>query len=58
MPGTRIPLVDEHLLCEDQPEYALILSWHIAREVAGNQRDRGYRGSFLVPLPHPAEFEA
>lgn len=58
VPGTRIPVVDEHLLYEDQPEYALILSWHIAREVTGNLRDRGYRGSFLVPLPHPAEFKA
>ena len=38
---------------DDQPEYALLLSWHIADELVGILRKKGYRGSFIVPLPEP-----
>ena len=53
MPGTLIPVVDEAQLFEDQPEYALLLSWHIADELMPKLRKRGFRGDFLVPLPTP-----
>ena len=57
MPGTRIPVVDEARLFKDQPEYALLLSWHIAGELAENLRGKGFRGKFIVPLPEPAILE-
>ena len=53
IPGTRIPVVDEAMLFDEQPEYALLLSWHIADDLARVLRDKGYRGRFLVPLPTP-----
>jgi SAM-dependent methyltransferase len=53
MPGTRIPVLDEEKLYREQPDYALLLSWHIADELAANLRKRGYRGRFIVPLPEP-----
>lgn len=53
IPGTLIPVVDEAKLFEDQPEYALLLSWHIADELITNLRNKGYKGKFIVPLPHP-----
>ncbi len=53
MPGTLIPVLDETRLFEDQPEYALLLSWHIGEELAGKLRRAGYRGKFIVPLPTP-----
>jgi hypothetical protein len=53
IPGTKIPVLDEKKLFEDQPEYALMLSWHIAEELAPMLRKKGYRGSFIVPLPSP-----
>ena len=53
MPGTMIPVVEETRMFEEQPEYALILSWHIADELAPKLRERGYKGKFLVPLPEP-----
>jgi len=51
--GTRIPVYDENKLLEDQPEYALVLSWHIADELIGSLRKKNYEGSFIVPLPEP-----
>lgn len=53
VPGTRIPVLDEAKLFEDQPEYALLLSWHIADELIENLRRKGFRGAFIVPLPKP-----
>ena len=53
LPGTLIPIVEESILFEDQPEYALLLSWHIAEELVHNLRRKGYSGKFIIPLPHP-----
>ncbi|HKU37285.1 MAG TPA: class I SAM-dependent methyltransferase [Polyangiales bacterium] len=53
MPGTMIPVLDESYLLEQQPEVAMLLSWHIADELIPKLRERGFRGQFLVPLPEP-----
>lgn len=41
------------LLLDDQPDYALMPSWHIGDELAATFREIGYRGEFVVPLPSP-----
>jgi C-methyltransferase C-terminal domain/Methyltransferase domain/Putative zinc binding domain len=53
MPGTLIPVVEESRLYTDQPEFALLLSWHIADELMPKLREKGYRGKFICPLPAP-----
>ena len=53
MPGTLIPVLEESKLIDDQPDYALLLSWHIAEELMPNLRQKGFRGKFLIPLPKP-----
>ncbi len=53
IPGTLIPVVEESRLFEDQPEYAMLLSWHIADELAPKLREKGFEGEFIVPLPKP-----
>jgi hypothetical protein len=53
MPGTRIPVVDEAMLFKEQPDFALLLSWHIADELIANLRRKGFAGRFIVPLPTP-----
>lgn len=53
MPGTIIPVLEESRLFSDQPEYAMLLSWHIADEIIVKLREKGYRGKFIVPLPSP-----
>lgn len=57
MPGTRIPVVEESRLFNDQPEYALLLSWHIADELMPKLRARGFTGKFIRPLPWPEVVE-
>lgn len=53
MPGTLIPVLEESCLFEDQPEYALLLSWHIADELIPKLKSKGFNGKFIVPLPSP-----
>ena len=52
-PGTHIPVVDEAQIFAEQPEYALILSWHIGEELMRIYRKLGYKGKFIMPLPVP-----
>lgn len=53
MPGTLIPVVNQqdYLFGENQPDYALILSWHIADELIEKLRSKGFKGKFIIPLP-------
>lgn len=53
MPGTLIPVVEESRMFADQPECAIIFSWHIADELAPKLRAKGYKGILVTPLPVP-----
>lgn len=53
MPGTQISVVEEARLFEDQPDCAVIFSWHIADELAPKLRAKGFRGQLITPLPEP-----
>ena len=53
IPGTLIPVLEESKLYEDQPEYAIFFSWHIADELAPKIKNKGFKGKFIVPLPTP-----
>jgi hypothetical protein len=53
MPGTVIPVIDEAALFDEQPDYALLLSWHIADELMPKLTARGFKGAYVVPLPEP-----
>lgn len=53
MPGTAIPVVDEAKLFEDQPDCAVIFSWHIAEELAPKLKAKGFKGQLITPLPVP-----
>lgn len=52
-PGMHIPVVNEARIFRGQPDYLLILSWHIGEELMKIMRKKGYRGTFIMPLPKP-----
>ena len=53
MPGTQIPVIEESRLYSDQPDCAIIFSWHIADELAPKIKAKGFRGKLITPLPVP-----
>jgi hypothetical protein len=53
IPGTLIPVRDESALFAEQPDHALLLSWHLADELMPKLTARGFRGRYIIPLPEP-----
>jgi len=53
IPGTLIPVIEETALFKDQPDYALLLSWHIAEELIAKLTEKGFKGEYIIPLPAP-----
>lgn len=50
-PGRHIPVVDERRMLEEQPEYAVMLSWHYAEPIIRNLRKAGLHSKIILPLP-------
>ena len=53
IPGKKIPILSEKKLYNDPPDYVVLFSWHIASELKANLKRKGYKGKFIIPLPHP-----
>jgi hypothetical protein len=53
IPGTSLAVTDEQDLIDNQPDYAVLLAWHMKDFIIPKLRERGYRGKFIVPLPEP-----
>lgn len=53
LPGTLIPILDEKIILKDSPNYLLIFSWHIKKELISIFKKKGFKGSFIIPLPTP-----
>jgi hypothetical protein len=58
MPGTKIPIVEESEALKTNPDYLLLLSWHISQEIIDSLRSKGYKGGFIIPLPSPKLIES
>ena len=53
IPGKKIPVLSEKKLYKDQPDYVILFSWHIKKELKSNLKKKGYKGKFIIPLPVP-----
>ena len=52
LPGSRIPIVAEARICEDQPDYVLILPWNLRDEVMTQLAYIGeWGGRFVTAVP-------
>ena len=53
IPGKKIPILSEKKLYKNQPDFVILFSWHIAKELKSNLKKKGFKGKFIVPLPFP-----
>jgi SAM-dependent methyltransferase len=49
IPGTRIPVVDEAQLFQDDMD-VILFSWHMADVIVPKLREKGYEGEIIIPL--------
>ena len=52
-PNSHLKIIDEKYFFKNQPEYALLLSWHYKDSIMKNLKSKGYKGKFIIPLPYP-----
>lgn len=50
-PGTHIRIVNNQRLIDEQPDYVVLLAWHLAEPIAQQLRDRGLTSKLIVPMP-------
>ena len=53
IPGKKIPILSENKLYKDPPDFLILFAWHIASELKFNLKKKGFKGKFIIPLPHP-----
>jgi hypothetical protein len=51
LPGKRIPIVNNSRLFIEQPDYVLILAWHLSKPIIQQLKERGLKSKFIIPLP-------
>jgi len=51
LPGKHIPILDNKILFEEQPDYVLTLAWHYAETIIKSLKIRGLKSKFIIPLP-------
>lgn len=51
MPGSHVPIVDEARLFSEQPDYAVMLSWHYWEPIVAKLRAKGLKSHIVLPLP-------
>ena len=49
--GQHIPVLDEEKMFDEQPDYALMLSWHYSDQIIENLRKKGLKSKIIIPLP-------
>ncbi len=51
LPGRHIPIVNNQKLIDEQPDYVVLLAWHLADPIMRRLKARGLKSDFIIPLP-------
>ena len=51
IPGTNLKIVDDEILIKDEPDYILLLAWHLSEPIIQKWKKRGLKSKFIIPLP-------
>ena len=51
VPGTKLKIIDDDILTKKEPDYVLLLAWHLSEPIIKKWKKRGLKSNFIVPLP-------
>lgn len=53
LPGVKLPIINNKILFDEQPDYVLLLAWHLYKPIIKSLKAKGLKSKFIVPLPQP-----
>jgi SAM-dependent methyltransferase len=51
LPGKHLPIVNNQILIDEQPDYVVLMAWHYAKPIMEQLKARGLTSDFVLPLP-------
>jgi hypothetical protein len=51
LPGKHLPVVNNQILIDEQPDYVVLMAWHYAKPIMEQLKARGLKSDFVLPLP-------
>ncbi len=51
IPGTKLKIVNDEQLLDKNPDYILLLAWHLSQPIIDKWRKKGIKSKFIIPLP-------
>ena len=51
LPGRHIPIVDNRIIAQDQPDVLVLMAWHYADKIVPRLRAEGVKAQLVMPLP-------
>ena len=57
VPGTKLKIISDDILLNEQPDYILLLAWHLSEPIIKKWKERGLNSKFIVPLPSVKIYE-
>jgi len=52
VPGTKLKIINDDILKEDEPDYVLLLAWHLSGPIINKWKKKGLKSKFIIPLPN------
>jgi len=52
VPGTGLEVISDDILKDEEPDYILLLAWHLSDPIINKWKNRGLKSKFIVPLPN------
>ena len=51
IPGTNLKIINDDILAKEEPDYILLLAWHLSDPIINKWKKRGIKSKFIIPLP-------
>ena len=51
IPGTKLKIINDDELLKDNPDYILLLAWHLSKPIINKWKKKGLKSKFIIPLP-------
>lgn len=51
IPGTKLKIVSDDILTKEEPDYILLLAWHLSDPIINKWKKKGIKSKFIIPLP-------